>query len=171
MQPYGLKFDFGPEQERVARADLRRIIPTLGFSRQYNTYLTTETLTALRAGGDVHGLSLALLRIPGVTKPDAERIARLIHGHTRSAIERNRQTRLGIKFAIWCHSGTPCMEVGHDSATELDFARAHMSANGKVYEVAEGMLLNNSRSWPGSDPGCNCYSKSIVPGLEPFRCA
>lgn len=76
-------------------------------------------------------------------------------------------SQVGIKYAIWMYSGAPChTNRKNSSAKDIRQDTAHRAANGKRYEVAEGMLLNGRLTLPGREEGRKCASRSIIPGLD-----
>jgi hypothetical protein len=74
-----------------------------------------------------------------------------------------RQESIGVKQALWLYSGAPC-EIDPKKPTGQD--AAHRAANGRLFDVSKGMLLNGKWTLPGAEPGCRCASKSIIPGFS-----
>lgn len=160
-----VKFD----QSRVTAAVEAEVRSTLqgvseiGESRFASAY--DAALQSVRAGRNLKILHDALMDL-GLAKQRASEVARLVNSRATSLMERERQSSLGITEAVWLYSGAPCMT---NSKTPLSEDRRrdadHLGANGKRYAVAEGMLMNGRRVWPGQEPGCKCVSKSVVPGF------
>lgn len=126
-------------------------------------------IRSISAGRDLASLcsSIMNLNIDGMTKRRAAKIALIINNRATSLMEKERQTSLGITHAIWLYSGAPCMvNPKHPTESELRQDKAHRAANGKEFEIANGMYLNGNWTWPGMDPGCKCASRPKVPGIS-----
>lgn len=113
-------------------------------------------LRAISAGRDLKRLPEELMKIDGMTAHRAAEISRSLCNKASTIISIQRQLALGLQHAIWRHSGSPCQ-----SADEV-----HQATDGKTFSIAEGMLVNGERIWPGYENGCKCQSKAIIPGFE-----
>lgn len=112
-------------------------------------------MRSVTAGRDLKTLTDELQTRFGVTRRRAAFIARDQNNKATSAIQRARQTELGITQAIWLHSG-----AGKHPRPE------HVAANGKVYDVAKGMYLDGKWTFPGMEPNCRCCSRAVIPGFS-----
>jgi hypothetical protein len=80
---------------------------------------------------------------------------------------RDRSVSPGAKYALWTYSGTPCrLNPNKPSAKDIRQNAAHKAANGKRFNTAKGLLLNGRPTFPGQSEGCNCTSRSVIPGLN-----
>jgi len=126
-------------------------------------------LRAIARGGDLHQLSTELLaaKIAGLSRDRAAEISRLVWFRAKELMDRERQLAIGISQAIWNSSRAPCMlnPVGPSEA-DLRLDAAHKAADGRVYNLSEGLLINGVLTRPGHDLGCRCTSSAIVPALD-----
>jgi hypothetical protein len=86
---------------------------------------------------------------------DAAAISRYQHSLARVVMENARRLEIGLTEAEWMHAGAPCDDAPH-----------HETLNGKRYKIEAGVLVSGKQIWPGSEPGCKCSSKAIVPGFD-----
>jgi uncharacterized protein with gpF-like domain len=87
-----------------------------------------------------------------VTANRAVLIARDQTNKATAVITRTRQIELGLKEALWVHSGggkTP--------------RPSHMRANGERYKIAEGCVIDGVPIQPGELINCRCVSRPILP--------
>ncbi len=122
---------------------------------------------AISAGGALHIISTALMDIDGMTKGRAGDISRSLDSKAKAIMNAEQQMKLGIKYATWLYSGAPCRLAPKLPGGEEQDA-AHKAANGKPYLISKGMFLNGEWTWPGRHEGCNCGSKSMIPGLNGY---
>lgn len=161
-----VKFD----QSRVTDAIEAEVRSTLqgvsemGASKLAPAY--NAALQSVRAGRDLKVLCDVLVNL-GLTRQRASEVAMLVNNQATSLMDRERQGSLGITEAVWLHSGAPCM-TNRKTPSPEDRKRSadHLTANGKRYAVAEGMLMNGRRVWPGQEPGCKCISKPVISGFS-----
>lgn len=119
-------------------------------------------LQAISAGGALHIISAALMSIEGMTMGRAGDISRSLDFKAKAIMNAEQQTKLGIRYAMWRHSGATCRLGGEERDA------AHKAANGKPYLVSKGMFLNGEWTWPGYQDGCKCISKSMIPRLNGY---
>jgi uncharacterized protein with gpF-like domain len=87
-----------------------------------------------------------------VTANRAVLIARDQTNKATAVITRTRQLELGLKEALWVHSGggkTP--------------RPSHVRANGERYKIAEGCVIDGVPIQPGELINCRCVSRPILP--------
>jgi uncharacterized protein with gpF-like domain len=114
---------------------------------------------SVRTGHDMNTLSKQLAEIPGINMRRAALIARDQNNKAKAVLESVRRKELGIKEAIWQHSGggvTPRpthVKAGADKV-RFDVAKGWYDPAVKKY------------IWPGTEINCRCVSKAIVPGLS-----
>lgn len=86
-------------------------------------------------------------------------LMRHILGQARSAGQRARLAKLGIRYSVWCHSnGGNTMRPSHVKASQ---EKQFYSVERGWYDPDEGQ-----RIWPGSLVGCKCFSRPILPFME-----
>lgn len=161
-----VKFD----QSRVTAAvktEIRltlRDVPEIGTNKISAAY--AAALQSVCAGRNLKVLHDTLVDL-GLANQRASEIAMLVNNRATSLMERERQSSIGITEAIWLYSGAPCMT--NTKAPTLESQKQntdHLAANGKRYTIADGMLMNGQRVWPGHELGCKCISKSVIPGFS-----
>ncbi len=160
------KFDASRVTDTV-KADIRKTVELIeGLDPKYFDQVYDAAVRSVMAGGNLFLLINVLLEtnIDGMTRKRAGQIALALNNKTTAVINRERQASLGITEAVWMYSGAPC-EIGPKRPSGHQDA-AHKAANGKRYKIAEGMFLDGKWTWPGSEEGCKCVSRSVVPGLK-----
>lgn len=113
-------------------------------------------MRSVTQGRDLEGLVEDLQKRYGVTKRRAAFIARDQNNKATATITRVRQQGLGIKQAKWRHS-----RGGKHPR------KSHQDADGEVYDVDKGMLIDGEYIRPGELPNCRCVAISIIPGFDP----
>ena len=174
---------FSENSLRRADGSLRDILKRAGFTVQFNlsreandvlqatvgeqvkliSNIASEHLAdieglvmrSVASGRDLSYLSEKLTERYGITKRRAALIARTENNKCTANITRVRQQSLGIKTAKWLHS--------HGGKEPR---KSHQDADGKVFDVANGMLIDGEYIWPGQLINCRCVSRSVIPGLE-----
>lgn len=140
------------------REDLRKNIGSLtdiGFDKREAIY--EAALGAIIVGGALNVLFEALIS-GGFEKKRAKEISHLLSGKAHALIERERQTRLGIKYAIWCYSGAPCGDKKQTAE--------HKAADGKRYALSEGLIVNGKYTWPGREDSCRCHARPLILDID-----
>jgi hypothetical protein len=126
-------------------------------------------LRSLAAGGDLHKLStgIAAMNIDGMTSQRSAQISNHLWFRAREMMQRDQADKLGIDRARWMYCNAPCMANPKAPTTE-DLRRdsAHKAADGRIYVIAEGLVVDGKRTWPGHEDGCRCMSRTLVPGFE-----
>ena len=112
-------------------------------------------MRSVTAGRDLGTLAEELQAAHGVSKRRAAHIALDQNNKATSTVTRVRQKELGIKEAVWIHSG-----AGKHPRPE------HVAFNGKKYDVEKGAYLEGKWTWPGFEINCRCTSRSIIPGFS-----
>jgi uncharacterized protein with gpF-like domain len=125
------------------------------------------TVRACARGGDMYLLSTGLMEmgLRGMSRERASQVSRELWFRAKDLMDRERQAKLGVTRARWRYVNAPCMiDPGNPSAADSRRNAAHKAADGKVYVIADGLLIDGKRSWPGREPGCKCSSRPIIPG-------
>ena len=66
-------------------------------------------------------------------------------------MRRARRKELGIKRAIWRHS-----------SAAKEPRQSHVKANGKMFDVDKGMLIDGEYILPGMKINCGCTSRAVI---------
>lgn len=137
-------------QENVA---LIRSIP-----QQYLSQVEGIVMRSVQTGRDLEQLTADLQRQFGVTRRRATLIARDQNNKATASIHRVRQLELGIKEAIWMHSG------GGKEPRPL-----HVKAGKDQvrFNLETGWFDPHERQFilPGQLINCRCVAKPVIPGF------
>lgn len=164
-----VKFDTSRLTQTVL-ADLERNIRELPQIAEHDfDDVYDVALRSIAAGGDLHMLSTGLvaMNIEGMTPRRASQISTFLWFRAQERMEREQLAAAGITEARWMYSRAPCMvDPKKPTAQDLLQDAAHKAADGKRYCIAEGLLINGRRTWPGREFGCKCSSQPRIPGFE-----
>lgn len=125
------------------------------IASEYLADVQGMVMRSVTQGRDLAGLSEELQKRYGITKRRAAFIARDQNNKATATITRVRQQGLGIKQAKWQHS-----RGGKEPR------KSHVEADGKIYDVDKGMLIDGQWIRPGELPNCRCVAISVIPGFE-----
>ncbi len=154
-------------------ADLERNVLKLPEIDQRNFEAFYDlALRAMATGGDLDFFCNGIneLNIAGMTGQRAAQISMSLWFKAKGKMDREQQAEIGITRARWAYSNAPCMiDPRKPTPADLRINEAHKAANGKIYLIAEGMLIEGTRTWPGDEWYCKCSSQSEFPGLERKR--
>ena len=126
---------------------------------QYLSSVEGAVMRSVQTGRDIGGLAKELEQHYGVTKRRAQFIARSQNEIATATMNRARQLEIGVVSARWQHShGGRSPRPSHVKA----------SADHVTYSVVEGWLdpAINKRIWPGTEPNCRCFSRSLIPSFQ-----
>jgi hypothetical protein len=151
-------------------ADLERNILELPeINRQNFEAFYDLALRAMATGGDLGFFCSGIddLNIAGMTGQRVAQISMSLWFKAKGKMDREQQAQIGVTHARWAYSNAPCMpNPKKPTPADLRINEAHRAANGTRYLIAEGLLIDGTRTWPGEDWYCKCSSRSIIPGLE-----
>ena len=144
---------------QVAAAVQQGVSLIRSIPEQYFTSVEGAVMRSVQAGRDLASLTQELEASYGVTHRRAAFIAKDQNNKATAALNRTRQIELGIEQAVWVHSGAG----KHPRPTHVRAGQDKV-----VYNVAQGWLdpAIGKRIWPGTEPGCRCKSRSLIPGLD-----
>lgn len=127
---------------------------------QYFTEVEGLVLRSVRAGRDIAYLTDELEKRYGITRRRALTIARDQNNKASAAISRARMQDAGVRLGIWRHSG----RSRHPR-------KSHKAADGLVFDLSEGMLLDGKLIFPGEEVNCGCRFAPVIerPGGRTFR--
>lgn len=115
----------------------------------------TMVENSARAGRDLGALTRDIKSRFDVADSRAALIARDQNNKVTANVTRARQQDLGIKKGRWRHSGA--------SKTPRP---SHVAANGQVFDLSEGLYLDEEWVLPGEDINCGCTWAPIIPGYN-----
>jgi SPP1 gp7 family putative phage head morphogenesis protein len=128
------------------------------IAERHLTNVETMVMQSVQQGRDLGTLAKQLEQQYGVTKRRAALIARDQNNKATAIMQKTRQRELGIKQAIWCHSGagkTPRpshVKAGREKLT---------------YDVDKGAYIDGKWIWPGTEINCRCFCRPVIPGFKP----
>jgi len=160
-----VKFDPSTVNQRVKVNLLRNIELLADLEKKHVKQVYEIALRSLLAGRDLHMLATALREIAGLPQKRAADVARSLHNKATMQITRERQAALGITHAKWMYPNAPCMvDPRHPTEAGIGQDAAHKAADGKIYDLSKGLLVDGKWTWPGVEDGCKCSSRPILPG-------
>lgn len=128
------------------------------IAQQHLTQVEGMVMRSVQAGRDLQSLTEGLENQLAVSKRRARMISRDQNNKATAVIQRTRQAELGIKEAIWVHSGggrTPRpshVKAGRDRVR---------------YNIADGWWDPDEGAYilPGQLINCRCVARPVVPGF------
>lgn len=145
-----------PAANDIMRATIAEQVNLIkSIPAEYLTQVQGITMRSVQVGRDMGAMARELEHQFGVTKRRAATIARSQSNIATASITRARQQELGIDTAIWLHSAGGRVPRA-----------SHVAMSGKPYKIAEGVILDGEKVWPGTAINCRCVSKSLIKGLE-----
>jgi SPP1 gp7 family putative phage head morphogenesis protein len=154
---FSVRFQMTPAMQDVLDATIAQQVSLIkSIPQQYLKNVEGAVLRSVQAGRDIGGLTRELQQQFGVTKRRAAFIAHSQNNLATASMTAARQRELGIKQAIWQHSGG-----GREPRP------THVANSGKPYDVEKGWFDPAVRKYirPGELPNCRCVSRSVMPGL------
>lgn len=153
----GISVRFQPSeaQRDIMAATVQQNVSLIkSIPQQYLSDVEGLVMRSVQTGRDLGQLREDLMSRYGVTSRRAELIARDQNNKATSALQRARQSELGITEAVWIHSGG-----GREPRP------THVANNNKRYNVAQGWLdpAEGRRIWPGELINCRCVSRAVMP--------
>ncbi len=127
---------------------------------QYFTEVEGLVLRSVRAGRDIAWLTDELEKRYGITRRRALTIARDQNNKASAAIGRARMQDAGIRLGVWRHT-----------SVSRHPRKSHKAADGLVFDLSEGMLLDGKMIFPGEEINCGCRFEPVIerPGGRTFR--
>jgi len=118
-------------------------------------------MRSISAGRDMGTLAKGLQKEFGVTKNRAALIARDQNNKATANMSRVRSLELGIKQAIWRHSGAG--KEKYRRPTHVKAGRDRI-----IYDIAKGWFDPHEKKWiqPGELIGCKCVGIPLIPGFS-----
>jgi uncharacterized protein with gpF-like domain len=147
------------QQDQLAATVQENVALIKSIPERYFTSIEGAVQRSVLAGRDIGGLTAELKAAYGVTHRRAAFIATDQNQKATAFLTKTRQQELGIELAQWVHSGAgKHKRPSHVKASE----------DKVVYDVALGWLdpAIGKRVWPGTEPGCRCRSRSIIPEMS-----
>lgn len=121
---------------------------------KYFTEVEGMVMRSVARGRGLGHLTDELEKRYGITRRRAATIARDQNNKATSVMQAARQKSLGITEGIWRHS-----HAGKEPR------KSHVKADGKVFDLDKGMLLDEKWTMPGEEINCRCTWSPIIPGI------
>lgn len=119
------------------------------------TKIESAVMRSVQSGRDLKALREELLVIGSKTKMRAALIARDQCTKATAVMSKARRLELGLTKAKWRHS--------HGGVHPR---KSHVAADGQVYDIAVGCLIDGEYIMPGELINCRCQSAAIIPGFD-----
>ena len=150
---WAVDFKMTRAMQDVAKASVVENVALIkSIPQQYFTEVEGIVMRGYSRGRDLHEITTELQSRYGITQRRAVLIARDQCGKLTAATTQARRLELGIVKAEWQHS-----HAGREPR------KSHVAANGKVFEISKGCLIDGEYILPGEKINCRCSSKSILP--------
>lgn len=155
---FAVKFRMTREANDILQATIGEQVGLIkSIGEQHLASVEGIVMRAVAAGGDLKTLTDELTAQYGITRRRATFIAQDQNQRATSTMTRARQLQVGITQCQWRHSrGGKHPRASHIKASD----------EGLIYDVAEGALIDGKRIWPGSEIGCRCFGRPILPTLS-----
>lgn len=124
--------------------------------QQYLAGVQGDVMRSVQTGRDIGDLAKSLQEKYGVTRRRAAFIAKDQNNKATSAIQKARQSELGLDRGVWMHSSggkTPRPK--------------HVAADGTEFDLRKGLKVGDDGGWvmPGEEPNCRCVWRAVIPGF------
>ncbi len=118
---------------------------------KYFTELEGLVMRSVRTGRDIATLTDELEHRYDVARDRALLIARDQNNKASASISRARMQDAGVEMAIWRHSS----RAKHPRPS-------HLEADGKIFPLSEGLLIDGEYIFPGEEINCGCTAAPYV---------
>jgi hypothetical protein len=154
--------------EYLSEQEIRNFFTIHGIYFEKNANKTALTNLAKKQPGVSHSLSTypAWINIVNNSKSNRrfvvyEALMRTIDFRASNLQEKQRRIELGLTKATWNY----CNGCGQGLGSYL----GHKEADGKVYDINQGLQINGKYVYPGDLIFCICFGTSVIPGYTPKK--
>ena len=155
---WSVEFKMSAAMKDIMKATIAEQVGLIrSIPQQYLVNVQGAVMRSVTAGRDLGPLAKEIEKQYGVTRRRAAFIAQSQNNLATASMTRVRQQELGIKEAIWLHSG------GGKKPRP-----SHVANSGKRYNIATGWFdpKVKRKIWPGELPRCRCVAKSVIKGFS-----
>lgn len=157
---FTVRFTTTPAMRDVMRATVEQNVQLIkSIPQQYLTQVQGAVMRSVQTGRDLGSLSKELQEQFGVTRRRAALISLDQNNRATSAMQKVRQTELGIEKAIWRHS-----HAGKEPRP------THLANDGKPFSIEAGWFDPDPkvrrRIMPGELIRCRCFWTPIIAGFS-----
>ncbi|WP_257829195.1 phage minor head protein [Burkholderia glumae] len=140
----------------VMQASIQQNVSLIrSIQSEYATEVEGLVMRSVTAGRDLGALTDELEKRYAITRRRAAFIATDQNNKATAQMARVRQLDLGITKARWLH-------VGGGKKPR----HSHVQANGKVFDLKRGLMIDDEYIFPGELPNCGCVGAPIIPGVD-----
>jgi len=157
---FSVRFDPTPAQRDILKATVNQNITLIkSIPAKYMTEVEGLVMRSVQTGRDLGAIAKGLEEQFGVTKRRAAFIARSQNNMATAALTRARHIELGVKEAVWVHSGGG----KHPRPTHVKAGRDKTK-----YDTSKGWLdpAVGKHIFPGELPNCRCVARAVIPGFS-----
>jgi uncharacterized protein with gpF-like domain len=152
---FTVKFEMTAAMKDAFNASLAENVGLIrSIPEQYLQQVQGVVARSYSVGRDLATMVKELKQLHPVANNRAMLIARDQSNKANAVVTRARQMELGITQAKWLHS--------HGGKTPRP---DHLAADGKLYDVEKGMLLDDGWVFPGQLIMCRCVGRSVLSSL------
>lgn len=153
-------FTVGMQMSRTVNNTLQAIVAEnvsliRSIGDDYFRDVERAVLASVQRGRDVAGLADELEKVAKISRDKAVLIARDQNQKATSEISRTRMADAGIAFGTWKASN----RARHPR-------KSHQEADGKVFPLSEGLMIDGKLTFPGMEINCGCRTAPVLPGYE-----
>ncbi|POS10219.1 phage head morphogenesis protein [Burkholderia gladioli] len=140
----------------VMQASIQQNVSLIrSIQSEYATEVEGLVMRSVTAGRDLGALTDELQQRYAITRRRAAFIATDQNNKATAQMARARQLGMGITKARWLHVGGG-KQPRH----------SHVQANGKVFDLKRGLMIDGEYIFPGELPNCGCVAAPIIPGVD-----
>jgi uncharacterized protein with gpF-like domain len=125
------------------------------IAQQHLTEVQGLVMRSVQQGRKLSTLTDELQHRYALTRKRAILIARDQNNKATATLNRTRRLDMGLTHARWHHS--------HAGKTPRP---SHLKADGEVYDIRKGMLLDGKWTHPGMEINCRCTDSAILVGFS-----
>lgn len=141
--------------QRALNANKAAVIENVSLIKsipaKYQEQITFYVTEAMSQGRNKTWLTERIMELGHSTRDRAKLIARDQLNKVTEVINVSRQMGLGITHNKWHHSSRPAQP-----------RKSHVEADGKIYPLNDGLLIDGEKIFPGQKINCYCYSSPVI---------
>lgn len=154
-QSENLTIKFSKESKQVLKAKQSIIQEQINLitniPNEYKNKVNEVVFEAISRGRDFKYLKSELLQVNTITEKRAKLIAKNQIDYATGVINLARASDLGFTKSKWKHS-----------SASKEPRKSHKEANNKIFNTAEGCLIDDEYIVPGQKINCNCYTVVVI---------
>jgi SPP1 gp7 family putative phage head morphogenesis protein len=153
---FTVEFKMTPAMNNALQATISENVGLIrSIPEKYFTEVEGMVMRSVARGRDLSTLTDELQQRYGITRRRAALIARDQNQKSTSVMQTARQLSLGITQGIWRHS-----HAGKEPR------KSHVAADGKIFELSEGLMIDGELIYPAQKINCRCTWSPVIKGLS-----